>query len=64
MGSGTVIFNKGGKVIGDDRLEVAVVSSPDKKERYLVALSMPYYEGVEKETNRLAMHLITAMQQR
>ena len=50
-----VIFNKGGKVFTDDRLEIAVVSSPDKSERYLIALSTPYYEGVEVETNRLAM---------
>ncbi|MBQ9242025.1 MAG: serine hydrolase [Proteobacteria bacterium] len=64
MGPGITIYNKGGKVIGDDRLEVAVVSTPDKRERYLVALSMPYYEGVEKETNRLAMHLISAMRAR
>ena len=64
MGPNMIVYNKGGKVIGDDRLEVAVVSTPNKKERYLVALSMPYYEGVEKETNRLAMHLIDAMRHR
>ena len=64
MGKSAIVYNKGGKVIGDDRLEIAVVSSPDKKERYLIALSMPYYEGVERETNRLAMYLIEAMRER
>ncbi len=64
MGKSAIVYNKGGKVTADDRLEVAVVSSPDKKERYLIALSMPYYVGVERETNRLAMYLIEAMQER
>ena len=64
MRKSAIVYNKGGKVIGDDRLEIAVVSSPDKKERYLIALSMPYYEGVERETNRLAMYLIEAMLER
>ena len=64
MGPEAIIYNKGGKVFADDRLEIAVVSSPDKTERYLVALSMPYYDGVEKETNLLAQHLIQAMQNR
>lgn len=64
MGRNAVVYNKGGKVIGDDRLEIAVVSSANKREQYLIALSMPYYEGVERETNRLAMRLIEAMQLR
>lgn len=64
MGKKAIIYNKGGKVIGDDRLEVAVVTTPDKKERYLIALSMPYYEGVERETNRLAMYMIEAMREK
>ena len=61
LGHDAIIYNKGGKVIGDDRLEVAVVSSPDGSERYLIALSVPYYEGVEQETNELARQLILAM---
>lgn len=64
MGPTALVFNKGGKVVGDDRLEIAVVSSKDGTERYLLALSMPYYEGVEKETNVLAGHLIEAMRAR
>ena len=64
MGSDAIVYNKGGKVTADDRLEIAIVSSPDKQERYLIALSMPYYIGVEKETNRLAKILIRAMQNR
>ncbi len=64
MGPTALVFNKGGKVVGDDRLEIAVVSSKDGTERYLLALSMPYYEGVEKETNILAAHLIEAMRAR
>lgn len=61
MGTDAIIYNKGGKVFADDRLEIAVVSSSDKKERYLIALSMPYYDGVETETNRLARLMIEAM---
>ena len=64
MGPEAIVYNKGGKVFADDRLEIAVVSSPDKTERYLIALSMPYYNGVEKETNLLAQYLIQAMQNR
>lgn len=62
MGEKTLIYNKGGKVIGDDRLEIAFVSSPDKKERYLIALSVPYHTDVETDTNKLAQMLITAVQ--
>ena len=64
MGEKTLIYNKGGKVIGDDRLEIAFVSSPDKKERYLIALSVPYHADVETDTNKLAQMLINAMQDR
>lgn len=61
LGEKAVIYNKGGKVIGDDRLEVAVVSSRDGSERYLIGLSVPYYDGVEKATNELAKQLIVAV---
>ena len=61
MGNDAIVYNKGGKVIGDDRLEVGIVSSADGREMYLIALSMPYYEGVESETNLLAKRLIQAM---
>lgn len=64
MGKSAIVYNKGGKVTADDRLEIAVVSSADKKERYLIALSTPYYVGVEQETNRLAMYMIEAMRER
>lgn len=61
LGNDALVYNKGGKVIGDDRLEVGVVSSADGNEKYLIALSMPYYEGVENETNLLAKRMILAM---
>ncbi|MFA5624090.1 MAG: serine hydrolase [Bradymonadales bacterium] len=61
MGARSKIFNKGGKVIGDDRLEVAVLSAHKSKERYLIALSMPQHDLVEEQTNELARQLILAM---
>ena len=59
LGPDAKVYNKGGKVTSDDRLEVAVVTNGDA--RYLIALSVPYYEGVEEETNAIAEHLIRAV---
>lgn len=62
LGAGATIYNKGGRVLGDDRLEIALVSAKNGTERYIIALSVPEHPLVESQTNDLARMLITAVQ--
>ncbi len=57
------IYNKGGKVIGDDRLEIAYITDDNNVPRYLLALSLPYSEIVEQKTQELAWQMIHAVQE-
>jgi hypothetical protein len=61
-GEGTKVYNKGGKVTADDRLDVALVLGPSG-ERSLIALSVKYLEGIEVETNLLAERTLEALRQ-
>lgn len=55
------VYNKGGRVIGDDRLEVAYITDEKGTPQYLLALSLPYSEQVEAQTQVFAWQLITAV---
>lgn len=55
------IYNKGGRVIGDDRLEIAYITDEKDIPQYLLALSLPYSDSVEQRTQEFAWHLITAV---
>ena len=58
---GYKVYNKGGRVIGDDRLEVAYITDASGTPQYLLALSLPYSEQVEVLTQTFAWQLITAV---
>lgn len=55
------IYNKGGRVIGDDRLEIAYITDNAGHPKYLLALSLPYSETVETRTQEFAWQLIQAV---
>jgi len=56
------VFNKGGKYVDDDRLEVALISQSNGSQRFLVAISLPYRDGIEAETNRLTAESLRFLQ--
>jgi len=56
------IYNKGGKVVGDDRLEIAYITDSNDVPLFLLALSLPYSDDVEKKTQEFAWQLIHAVQ--
>lgn len=61
LGPEAKIYNKGGRVTGDDRLEVAVIIDETRNIHYLLAISLPHDDDVDAKCDALGEILLEAL---